>query len=310
VKALFVLVLAALAAPGVASAHGRAAPVATNFEARITSHDAVAAKVVDGDQMLWLRANPGQTVLVPGAAGEPLLRFDPRGVFVNLRSLTAQADRIDRFDLRPLANAQPLWRRLTRGRAFAWHEHRLHALEPLARGRSSPARLGSWSVPLVVDGRRRVLAGVLDYRPPGRTWLWLSLTCGLALAASAAALRSGRTAVALALAATPVIWAVRIARELYGRPGVGVVGYLEVIGTSAVGVWILYGLLSRTGEVRVFTALLTGLGGLYQGLTMLSVLTHAIALTLLPTTIARVLVLACLGLGAGALVGGAREQLR
>jgi len=314
VRPLLVLALAAgaaLGAPGAVLAHGGTnAPVATNFRALITSPDAVTAKVVDGDRMLWLRADARETILVPGVAGEPLLRFDRRGVFVNVHSLTAQSDRIDRLDLHALANARPLWHRLTGAHAYLWHEHRLHVLEPLARGRSSPARLGRWSVPLVVDGRRRVLSGVLDYTPPGRTWAWLSLASALGLAAVVAAWRRGPTAVRLALLATPLIWTVRIGRELYGRPNVGTVGYLEAIGTSAVGAWILYGLVNRNLDVRSFTALMAGLGGLYQGLTMLPVLTHAIALTLLPTTAARVFVVGCLGLGAGALVGAAREQLR
>lgn len=183
-----------------------------------------------------------------------------------------------------------------------WHEHRLHALEPFTRARAT-----HWTVPLVVDGRRRTLAGVLDYHAPGRTWLWLSLASVLALAALFVALRN---AVGVALAVTPVICAVRIARELYGRPNVGIVGYVEVVATSAIGAWVLYGLVSRNPDVRVFTTVVAGLGGLYQGLTMVPVLTHAIALTLLPTTGAKILVAGCLGLGAGALTGGVREQLR
>ena len=123
-----------------------------------------------------------------------------------------------------------------------------------------------------------------------------------------AALRSRRTAVALALAATPIVWAVRLARELYGRPDVATVGYLEAAGTSVVGAALLYGLLRGDREVRVFTALLVGFGSLYEGLTMLPVLTHAIALTLLPTTLARIAVALMLALCAGAIIGSLREQ--
>lgn len=265
-KALLAVMLVALAAPAVASAHGRSAPVATNFEARITSYDGITAKIVDGDQKLWVRANPAETILV----GTPPLRHQVNG-----------------------------------GRSYLWHEHRLHALEPITRVRAT-----RWTVPLLVDGNPRTLAGVLDYHPPGRTWLWLSLASLLALAGTAAALRNGQTAIRLALAGTPVICALRVARELYGRPNVGVTGYLEVVATSAIGTWVLYGLVNRNTDVRVVTAVVAGLGGLYQGLTMLPVLTHAIALTLLPTTAAKVLVAGCLGLGAGALTGGVREQVR
>src|SRR5581483_11813517 len=119
---------------------GRTAPTATNFEAQIDGLSpatrAVAAKVVDGDSRLWLRADPSVTVVVPGAIGEPLLLFDRRGVFVNLRSTTAQGDRIALGAVRadPDPHARPIWHRLTTGHSYLWHEHRLHALEPLARG--------------------------------------------------------------------------------------------------------------------------------------------------------------------------------
>lgn len=262
-KVLFVVTLVALAAPAAASAHGRSAPVATNFVARITAHDGIAAKIVDGDQKLWVHANPGETILV----GTP-----------------------------------PLTHEVSGGHSYVWHEHRLHVLEPVTRVRAT-----RWTVPLVVDGKRRTLAGVLDYHAPGRTWLWLLLASALALAGTVIALRS---AVRVALVVTPVICAVRIARELYGRPNVGVVGYLEVAATSAIGAWVLYGLVNRNPDVRVFSAIVAGLGGLYQGLTMLPVLTHAIALTLLPITAAKILVTGCLGLGAAALTGAVREQAR
>ena len=302
--------LAALALPGAASAHvGGGAPVATDFEARIlTPAPGVAARVVDGDRMLWLRAAPHTEVLVPGAEGEPLLRFDARGVWLNLHSLTAQTDRIDRFDLRPSTDPHttPLWHRLTGGHSYTWHEHRLHVLEPLAHGKA--ASLGPWSVPLVVDGHTERLAGVLDYRPPGAEWARIGVTAAFAVAAGAAAVVSSRFAVVLALAATPLVWTVRLARELYGRPAVGAVGYLEAAGTSLVGVAILYGLTRRDRDARTFAAFLVSLGSLYEGLTMLPVLTHAIALTLLPTAVARTFVALILVLGVGALAGSIRER--
>jgi len=313
--------VAALALPGVASAHvGSTAPVATNFNARVIafrpSAPGLEAKVVDGDQTLWLRVPAATTVVVPGVLGEPLLRFDARGVWLNLHSPTAQSDRIDRFDLRPSANpkALPLWHRVASGHAYAWHEHRLHLLEPLARTRSSAGALGPWSVPLLVDGRRAALDGILDYRPPGPGWAWIGCTCLLAVAAAAGTVlvreRGPQAAVALGIAATLLIWAVRVGRGLYGRPQVGTIGYLGLALTSAVGLALLAGLLHRDRDVRVFTAFLAGFGSLYEGLTMLPVLTHATALTELPSGMARVAVALILGLGAGALVGSGAEELR
>jgi hypothetical protein len=313
------VVVAALVLPDAARAHvGKSAPVATNFVAHISGlrpvSGAVEAKVVDGDRQLWLRVNAATTVLIPGAANEPLLRFDRAGVFVNRRSLTAQSDRIDRFDLRPNPNpkAPPLWHRLTSGHSYRWHEHRLHALEPLARGHHTTASVGRWAVPLLIDGQPHTLAGTLVYHPPGSAWPWILLACALAAIAAAAlavsAVVARRLAVLAALVAVLLVWMVRIGRELYGRPGVGVGGYIELALTSLVGLLLLWGLLHRDEEVRLFTAFLVGFGCLYQGLTMLPVMTHAIALTTLPTAVARPSVAAILGLGGGVLAVTLHQQ--
>ena len=286
---------------------GRTAPVGTNFEARITvvprsSSGIVDAKVVDGDRELWLRVRPNARIVIRGALGELLLRFNRSGVFVNERSVTAQADRIDLADLDPVSNsrARPIWHRLTAGHAYLWHEHRLHALEPLARGHGAKAVVGRWSVPMSLDGRHEAIEGDLVYTPAGSVWPLLVLACAVAVGLLVfARLSADRVAVGAALVATSVVWSLRIGREAYGRPGVGVFGYVQIALTSAVGVALLYGLVNRERDVRVFTALLAGVGSLYQALTMLGVLTHAIALTTLPTTFARVSVALSLGLGTG-----------
>ena len=299
-------IVATLAAPGAAFAHaGKSPPVATNFTARITHPvPGIRTTPVDGDQTLWLDAGP-HIVAVPGIEGEPLLRFDRRGVWLNLRSLTAETDRIDRFDLHPDADphAPPLWHHLTSAHAYAWHEHRLHILEPLAKGRTEPATLGTWTIPIVVDGRHETLAGVLDYQPPPPALAWIGIAVLLAAAATVAACRSARTTVLLALAVAPVVWTLRIARELYGRPTVPVIGWVEIGLTSLVGAALVYGLLHADRGVRIFVALLTALGALYQGTTMYAVLTRAIALTVIPTTLARVGVVLAFALGIASLAG-------
>ncbi len=70
------------------------------------------------------------------------------------------------------------------------------------------------------------------------------------------------------------------------------------------------GLLHKDREVRVFTAFAAGFGSLYEGLTMLPVLTHSTALSVLPSGVARVAVALILGLGVGALVGSATQGVR
>ena len=296
---LGVLTVAAVL-PGVASAHvGRTLPVATNFTARITgSVRGLAAKVVDGDQTLWVRAPAAATVTIPGTLGEPLLRFDAHGVWLNLRSPTAQVDGIDRPDLR--APGRPLWHRLTHAHAFRWHEHRLHALEPLAH---KAGAVGPWSVPVVVDGRRSALRGVLDYGPPGPVWTWITGSVVLALASAAAATRSTAALTALGLIAVAATWTVRLGRELYGRPDVPVTGWIGIALTCVIGAALLYGLTRRDGDARASTAFFAGVGALYVGLTMVPLLTHAIALSALPSTLARAFEVVVLGAGIGTLLG-------
>jgi hypothetical protein len=298
---------AAFALTESAFAHaGRGAPVATNFQARLNglapASRAVEAKVVDGDRQLWLRARPDAVVLVPGAAGEPLLRFDRVGVSVNLRSVTAQTDRIDRLDLRPDPDprAHPVWHRLTAGHAYRWHEHRLHALEALARGRGS-GELGRWRVPLIIDARRHELRGVLVYRRPPSAWPGV-LVVALAVGATGALAAWRMLFVPAALFASALVWVVRIGRALYGRPDVGIGSYVNIALTSVIGVGLVYGLVHRDVSVRRFVALLAAAGCLYEGLTMLGVLTHAVALSELPTPAVRLAVATFLGVGAALLV--------
>jgi hypothetical protein len=297
---------AALVFPGVALAHvGKGAPVATDFTARISGAvPGVRARVVDGDQMLWLAAGP-HSVVVRGVQGEPVLRFDRRGVSVNLRSLTAEADRIDRYDLLPAtdARASPVWHRLTTGHTYAWHECRLHLLEALARKASGAARLGGWSVPLIVDGRRQMLRGVLDYTPPPSGWEWILIAAAIGAVVAGAAWTRRRSVVPLAVAAILIVWALRIGRGAYGRPTVTWEGWLDVYFSSLVGVLLLSGLLRRDRGVRTFVAFLVGFGAAYQGVTMFGVLTHSIALGLIPTGLARIGVALTLGLGEGLVVG-------
>jgi hypothetical protein len=299
----------AIALPGVASAHvGRTLPVATDFTARITaSVPGVTAKVVDGDQSLWLRAPAAAVVSVPGIFGEPLLRFDRRGIWLNLRSPTAQADGIDRTDLRPTAGGTPpLWHRVTTGHSYLWHDHRLHALEPVARAGGAA---GPWSIPFVVDGAKRSLRGALHYSAPGAVWAWIAVPVVLALMSALAATRSASALVVLALAATAAVWAIRVGRELYGRPAVPIVGWIEIAITCVVGALFLFGLTRRSAGTRVFTAFFVGFGALYEGLTMLPVLTHAIALNALPSLLARIAEGVVIAAGIGTLGGSVFRPL-
>jgi hypothetical protein len=107
-----------------------------------------------------------------------------------------------------------------------------------------------------------------------------------------------------------LIWATRIARDLYGRPTIGFDAWVDVVFSSLVGLALLRGLVARRRDVRVFTAMLVGFGCLAEGWTMLRVLDHSQALTQLPAPAARFVEAATLGFGALVLAVSLREFFR
>ena len=167
------------ALPGRASAHsGVTAPAATRYRAKITSvPNPIEAKVVDGDQRLWLSVPPRLPVTVIGLRGEPYLRFSSGGIDVNRRSPTYFLNRA-RPALPPdlPAGAQPDWRRISD-----------RALDFLARGPAARAGArgtfvgGARSRPLDRSARSRWEA-VADWRD---TLAGTSTVAALVLAACA-----------------------------------------------------------------------------------------------------------------------------
>jgi hypothetical protein len=138
----------------------------------------IRAEVIDGDRALGLRVDRTKRVLVRGALGEPMLRFDRVGVWANRASPTASADRV----VRPGTG----WTLLTNDHSLRWHDHRLAPLP----GRS---RL---LIPLTVDGHSDALTGTFTGVPSPRLWPWL-----LGILVVLAALMAGRRAAAAALVA-------------------------------------------------------------------------------------------------------------
>jgi hypothetical protein len=154
----FVVVLVlALAAPGTAGAHGRAKTVALDYTLRLDPPPpGIRVDVRDGDRTLVLAAGAARSVVVLGALGEPMLRFDRDGVWANRSSPTASADRV-------VAPGKG-WTRVTRAHSLRWHDHRL-APPSLAHPRLV--------VPLVVDGRRTAVTGTFTVVPRPSLWPWL-----------------------------------------------------------------------------------------------------------------------------------------
>jgi hypothetical protein len=301
----------ALAAAGLfagrASAHaGLTAPAATSYLARISQTPrGLEAKVVDGDQRLWIRVSPGVVAVVLGLRGEPYLRFSSRGVEVNTRSATYYLNRARPVIVPPslTRSAPPAWKRVTSGRSTSWHEDRLHALA-LAAHPPGNSRVGRWLVPVIVDGRRTAITGGLWHAArPSLLWLWplvLVLACVPALLRLRDAGLDGHATLGLAVLALASATAARLGRELYGRPTVSAWQLVLAGGSCLVAVALLVLVLRR--DWRSVAAGAIGIVAVYQGLALLGVLRNGFVLAAIPAWAERASAVASLASGAALLV--------
>jgi hypothetical protein len=294
--------LVALAAPAAADAHLRTGTVAVDYRATVTTprQAAYAVGVYESDRALHLTVSPGHSVVVLGYLGEPFLRLDARGVAVNAASPTAASAGVLKKGAEVTA-ARPAWL-LRRGRrAVVWHDARVQSL-PSSRTR------GSWTVPVVVDGRRSRIAGEIERLPRPPLWPWLVLL-GIVVAAGIplATRRTPRTlrVASIALGAvsgvTAVVTAVGFAMDTYASPGTWIAGADE-IAFAAVGL----GLLAFGPAVaRVGAGIGLGLLGVAVGVSEGDALLHPLVLSAIPGALTRLLVVLTVASGAtAAMLGG------
>ena len=311
--------LAALLFPATALAHGRNAPVATSFRARVDQVPAgssLEAKVVDSDRKLWLHVPSGVTLTVLGFDREPYIRFEPAAVYLNVRSPTYYLNRP-----RPLyapagtsVAAPPEWKRVTHGNTYSWHENRLHALERLVNG-GKARTVGRWSVPVEVGARRSLIAGTLSYVPGPHGWVWpLAVIAAIGVALAAAALRRRYAEVALPVLALAAALVARLGRVLYGRPEVPAASFADAALGCVLALALLWGLFKARAERRQLVALVIGGLALYQGLTLAPTLTKGVVLALLPANFERAAVATALACAVATLavvvLEGAFERVR
>jgi hypothetical protein len=296
-----------------ASAHaGRNPAPAVDDRARITAiepHDApFEVRVVDGDQELWLRIQPGNELVVLGSFDEPFLRFKNGSVTANTRSPTAETDLFGLVPSRPSLDPRtpPTWWNVAKGNSYLWHDHRLHALA-LVSPQGPARRLGSWVVPLRLNGGHAAIVGKLWSVAPPALWVWLAIPLAIVVAAlallrfgSAAAVR--RSAPLVAAATTAAVVIARNGRDLYGRPQVTTGRYVSIAIGLAVALFILERLLRGGAGIRLVVTMVVGVVALVQGLTLLPSFWHGLVLAALPGWIERCCVAVALGGGIAALV--------
>ena len=206
---------------------------------------------MDGDQRMWLRVAPGDSVVVLDYGGAPYLRFSASGVEVNRNSAMYYLNQTP-FAQTPPSNLDrstpPRWQGVTGAHDYGWHDGRLHALATVALP-PGVAYVGRWSIPLLINGRPSALLGGLWHAgDPSIVWFWpiaVVLLCVLA------AWRVRRPAldllVARVLAITALIAtaAAALARDLHGRPSVSVFQLIELAVLLAFVAWGLGRVLLR-----------------------------------------------------------------
>lgn len=278
--------------PAGALAHGPVAPVALDYQARVTqAPHGLEAKVVDGDQLMWLRVPSRETVVVLDYRGAPYLRFSPRGVEINHNSAMYYLNMSPVAATPPVRlgpRTRPSWFRVTAAHAYRWHEGRLHALASVART-PGVTFVGTWRVPVLVDGRATAISGGLWYAgAPSIVWFWPIVVLLLCVVAAWRVRRPRLdqwTAGLLALAALAAIAVAAVGRGLHGRPDVSVGQLVELVLVLAfVLLALIWVLMRRAGFLSY---LVIAVAALWEGLELAPTLVNGFVLIAMPAFVAR-----------------------
>jgi hypothetical protein len=291
-----VFAFVALAAPAEAAAHLRSGVVAVDYRASVVSPNAaVKARVYQSDRALSVTAEPGHTVVILGYLNEPFVRIGAGRLAVNAASLTAAG-------LGLLKRSPPGtgWRLRSRSLTFVWHDRRL-------RGLPAGVDRKRWTIPLVVDGRSAQLTGELRRveRPPAWPWIVLGLsfvlvTVLLLLRRRTSWVRAAAVGFGVTSAVGMLATGAGFALDSYASGGKWVAAANELV-FALVGIAFV---VRGSREVKAIAGGALGFLGLGVGLSKVPVLLHGVVLSVLPSTIARLVVVLTISAGAAATVLG------
>jgi hypothetical protein len=297
-RALVLAAALALVAPGSAGAHLRTSRAAVDFRAAALPVRApVRVRIYKADLALGLTLIGRHRVVVLGYLGEPFLRLEPDGVFVNAASPTAAGAKL--APPHP-GSSRPLWQLRSNKPSVIWHDAR-------ARGLPSGVSSGSWQIPILVDRRLLHLRGTIQRVSAPAAWPWFAIG---AVFAAATGLLLARRPQQLLRIATATFGAVAGAAILLSAIG------FAVAPTASQGTWIeganeaavaLVGaafIAFGSRDAKAFAGGMLGLLGVAAGLTKVPVLLHGIVLSALPGQVARLAVVVAIGAGAAAAIIG------
>ena len=175
--------LVALGVSPSANSHGGGAAkgYTSTITAVVPTSNALQLAVLDADDRLQLRVIGSEIVVIDGYDEEPYLRFAPDGVFRNRRSPATYLndDRYAKVEVPDSADpkAAPDWEKVApAGRAYDWHDHRIHWMSPtyppkVSAAQDRPHHIFNWTIPGTLNDQGMSIRGSLDYRPtPGQTF--------------------------------------------------------------------------------------------------------------------------------------------
>ena len=292
--------------PSVSWAHGPVAPIASSFQARVTLRPAgLEAKVIDGDQRMWLRVARSESVVILDYRGAPYLRFSRAGVAVNQNSamyyLNQTPAEVPPSNVGPART--PRWSSVSGGHEYSWHDGRLHALATIALA-PGQAYVGRWSIPVRIDGHFAAISGGLWHaEDPSIVWFWpivVLLACALALWRVRRGELDALAARVLGFGSLIAIACAAVARDLHGRPAVSVFQLITFAVLVAFVVWAVRQLLLR--RAGYFTYFAIAFVAVYEGAQLVPTLLNGFVLAAVPALVARTAAVVCLGCGAGLLL--------
>ena len=310
--------MAVVTAPAIAEAHQlHYGDAATNWRSTVTAVTpaaAVHATTGDATQRLTVSIHRATVVVILGYGGEPFVRLDRHGAWVNQRSPTTYAVAGPQVKVPADAadTATPRWRRVATTGTWTWHDIRTHwpgyALPPpVEQHPDRHQQVLAWSVPLIADGGRGAIDGALDW-VPGPTGAFGGSLAALMLAAVvglALVRRENLTlaAVTLALVAVDIVHSVGMVEGRVGGLG-SRLGALPGHGVLPGLLWATAGatavLLARRREAGLYLAAIVGaLLCFTEGLPSLAVVWHSQYANALPGAVDRGLVAVLTGGGIG-----------
>jgi hypothetical protein len=321
--AVLVGALGALLFAAPASAHSADVPAASDYRCTVTGIDpplpGLTVRAVDAGTQLELVNHTGRAIEVLGYGGEPYLSVAPDGVYQNANSPATYVNETLTGGVAPPATATvaavPAWQKLSSTPAVVWHDHRAHwmATTPPPVVAANPLvghQVSTWSVPLRDGVRAVAVTGRLDWvpRPAPAAWWAGALVLGAAVA-GLGALRTPRALrvagwVAIATGIAALGYAVGAAAD---SGALGTVGLLRILVTAQPWALLCGGAAVASGlyalRQRPAADLALGLSGaclaLFAGAANAGVFAHAIAPVPVAGTLARSLVLLCVGGGSG-----------